>query len=287
MLAASGLAVVCFAQHSEDLWSVHNEGTTVKTMFLSGPPMRVVVDNFDGYVHVTATENADVRVTAHKIIRSESDSDLQLGRSEVKLEMTEQPGSVMIYYDAPWRCRSQIEGCHDQQRRFYRVTYDLELEVPRQTRPVLSTVIGGDIRVDGTTGDFEISNVNGSIAMTGISGSGDARTVNGPISVRFLRNPTGPSRFKTINGQMDLYFQPGLSADLQFKTFNGDIFSDFDVRPMAIQAVVAEKREGKFVYHSDGLQGGRAGRGGPLLSFDALNGNIRLHRASQGVSVNE
>jgi hypothetical protein len=287
MLAASGMAVVSFAHSDEGRWALHEEGTTEQTLNLSGSPMRVVVDNVDGYVHVKATDGSQVHVTAHKLIRAESDADLQQAKAEVKLDMTEQPGSVTIYYDAPWRCNSDSGGCHDQQRRFYRVTYDLEIEVPRQARPIISTVNAGDVSLDGTTGDFEVSNVNGGIRMTHISGSGDARTVNGPVSVEFSRNPAGPSRFKTINGEVDVYFQPGFSADLQFKTFNGSVFSDFDVAPRALQPVAAERREGKFVYHSDGMQGARAGQGGPLLSFDTLNGNIRLHRGSQEASKHE
>jgi hypothetical protein len=86
---------------------------------------------------------------------------------------------------------------------------------------------------------------------------------------------------------VDIYLQPDLSADLRFKTFNGQLYSDFDVTPVALPAAETERRNGKYVYHSKGLQGGRAGRGGPELTFDSFNGNIRLHRAVQGASANE
>jgi hypothetical protein len=146
----------------------------------------------------------------------------------------------------------------------------------------------GDIRIDGTSGNFDVRNVNGGINMTGIAGSGDAHTVNGPVSVRFSKNPSGPCSFKSINGQLDFYFQPELSADLRFKTFNGQIYSDFDVTPLAISpTATGEQHDGKFVYHSSGLHGARAGHGGPELIFDAFNGNIRLHKAGQGVPSNE
>ncbi len=288
MLMASGLAVVYLAERNSDRWSIREQETIQKTVSLSGAPMRLVVDNIDGYVHVTgATSGSQVRVTAHKVIRADADSDLQQAKNEVKLDISEQPGTVMIYYDAPWRCDGKDGGCHSQQRRFYNVTYDIDVEVPRQARPVVSTVNNGDIRIDGTAGDFDVSNVNGGIAMIGISGSGDAHTVNGPVTIRFAKNPSSASSFKSLNGQLDFYFQPGFSADLRFKTFNGQIYSDFDVTPMALPAAQGEERNGMFVYHSNGLKGGRVGRGGPELTFDAFNGNIRLHRAGQGVSSNE
>jgi hypothetical protein len=285
LLLASGLAALCLAEHNRDHWALREQETIQKTLSLSAAPMRVVVDNIEGYVHVTATNGSEVRVTAHKTIHADADSDLQQAKSEVKLDITEKPGSVSIYYDAPWRCDGDGGGCRHQERRFYTVTYDIDVEIPREARPVISTVNDGDVRIDGTAGDFEVRNVNGGITMSGISGSGDANTVNGPVSVRFTKNPSGASSFKSINGQLDFYFQPDLSADLRFKTFNGQIYSDFDVTPTAVPLTnEAERHEGKFVYRSKGMQGARVGRGGPELSFDTLNGNIRLHQTNAGVS---
>ncbi len=277
-LLAFGSAALCLASSHSDRWPIREQQTIQKTLSLSGAPMRLVVDNVDGYVHVRAGNGSDVRVTAHQVIRAETDSDLQQAKNEVKLEMTEKPGTVSVYYDAPWRCNGEGRGCHDVFRHFYNVTYDIDVQVPREARVVVSTVNNGDVQVDGTGGNFDIRNVNGGIAMTNISGSGDAHTVNGPVSVHFAKNPSGPSSFKSINGQLDMYFQPGLSADLLFKTFNGAIYSDFDVTPRAVPAAAGEQRDGKFIYRSNRGGSARAGRGGPELSFDAFNGNIRLHR---------
>jgi hypothetical protein len=261
-----------------DHWSVREKEIIQKTLTLSGPPMRLVVDNVDGYVHVTGISGSQVRVTAHKVIRAETDSDLQEAKNEVKLDITEKPGAVSVYYDAPWRCNGEGRGCHGEHRRFYNVTYDIDVEVPRSARTVVSTVNNGDIRIDKTDGPFDVSNINGGISMDAVSGAGDAHTINGPLTVHFAKNPSGPSSFKTLNGALDVYLQPNLSADLLFKTFNGQIYSDFEVTPRATPTTQTEQRDGKFVYHSRGARGGRVGRGGPELSFDAFNGNIRLHK---------
>ena len=277
----SALLVVARSNREHERWSIRDQETIQRTLTLSGTPMRVVVDNIDGYVHVTGTNGSEVRVTAHKTIRADADSDVQEAKNEVKLEMTQKPGSVEIYYDAPWRCGGNGGCCCGEQhrRRFYNVTYDIDVQVPRGARPVVSTVNNGDIRVEGTTGDFDVSNVNGGISMSEVSGSGDVHTVNGPIAVRFAKNPSGSGSFKSVNGQLDVYFQPEFSADLLFKTFNGQIYSDFDVSPRATPVAENGEHNGRFVYRSNGLRGGRVGRGGPELTFDTLNGNIRLHRA--------
>ena len=239
----------------------------------------MVIDNIDGYVHVTGVAGSQVRMTAHKTIHAETDSDLDQAKKEVQLELTENPGSVSIYYDAPWRCNGDHNrGCNWDRRQFYNVTYDLDVEVPRDARIVVSTVNNGDIRIEKTAGDFEVNDINGGISMTDIVGSGEVKTINGPVVVKFARNPSQASDFNTLNGQMDIYFQPRLSADLLFKTFNGQVYTDFDVSPRSAPAAKSEQKDGKFIYHSNGFVAGRAGSGGPELRFDAFNGNIRLHQ---------
>jgi hypothetical protein len=277
-LLASETAMLCLGSSHSDRWPIREQEMIQKTLTLSGAPMRLVVDNVEGYVHVTGAGGSQVQVTAHKVIRAETESDLRDAKSEVNLEMSEKPGAVSVYYDAPWRCSGEGRGCHDQQRRFYTVSYDIDIQAPREARLVVSTINDGDIRADEMAGNFDINNINGGIAMTGAAGSGDVHTVNGPISVHFAKNPSGPTSFKSVNGQLDAYFQPGLSADLVFKTFNGQIYSDFEVSPGAAHVAETEAHDGRFVYHSDRARSARVGRGGPELSFDAFNGNIRLHR---------
>jgi hypothetical protein len=289
VLTAAGFASLCPAQRDSERWSVREQETIHKTLALSGAPMRLVVENVQGYVHVTAVSGSEVRVTAHKTIRADADVDLQQAKREVTLDMSEKPGWVSVEYNAPWNCRHSNGGCGDHERRFYNVTYDLDIEVPRDTRPVVSTVNGGDIRVEGTTGDFDISNVNGRIDVIGISGSGDIHTVNGPITARFVKNPAGPTSFKSVNGALDVYFQPNFSADLRFKTMNGEIYSDFEVTTNLPPPPPpdADRREGKFIYRSNGMKAARAGQGGPEISFNTLNGSIRLHRTGNGAAANE
>jgi hypothetical protein len=287
VLTASGFASLCPAQRNSDRWSVREQATIHKTLTLSGAPMCLLVENIEGYVHVTAVSGSEVRVTAHKTIRTDADADLQQAKREVTLDMNEKPGSVSIEYNAPWNCRGQNGNCQDHERRFYTVIYDLDIEVPRDTRPVVSTVNRGDVRVEGTTGDFDIGNVNGGIEVTGVAGSGDIHTVNGPITARFVKNPASPSSFKSINGALDVYFQPNFSADLRFKTMNGQIYSDFEVTASLLPTSAAEQHDGKFIYRSNGFKAARAGQGGPELIFNTLNGNIRLHRTGNGVAANE
>jgi DUF4097 and DUF4098 domain-containing protein YvlB len=115
--------------------------------------------------------------------------------------------------------------------------------------------------------------------LTGLAGSGRAHTVNGGVKVSFTANPSAASSFKTVNGNVDVSFVDGLSADFSMKTFNGGLFTDFDVQPLAGKVPAApERREGKFVYRANEFTRVRVGRGGPELSFETLNGNVRALR---------
>jgi hypothetical protein len=272
LLMACGSVNLCLADDHYGRWTIREEETIQKTLALTGEPQRVVI--------VTGTSGSQVIVSARKIIRAETDADTQQAKKEVSLQFTEQPGSVSVYYDAPWRN-------HGDHRRFYSVTYDIEVQVPRNARLVVDAVNSGDVRVADTGGDFEIKNVNGGIRLTDVSGSGDAHTVNGPVTASFRSNPQRPCSFKSVNGKLEVYFQPGLSADLQLKTFNGGIYTDFEVTAGAAPAAEAERRDGKYVYRSNRAQNVRIGQGGPQLSFDTLNGSIRLHQSAQGVSQND
>jgi hypothetical protein len=232
---------------------------------------KLLVDNIQGSIRVTATPGNEVRVKAEETITAESADALAEAKRDVKLDISTQGSFARVYVDGPFRG-------HDRGERFYgyRVKFDYEIQVPAGTELILKTVNGGEISVKGTNGPFEVSNVNGAISMEQIGGSGKVRTVNGPLTIAFSRNPTQPSSFHTVNGVVDVHFQPSLAADLAFRTMNGHIYSDFDVAGMPAPAGVTENRNGKFVYRGNRSTMGRAGAGGPELSFETINGDIRL-----------
>ena len=64
------------------------------------------------------------------------------------------------------------------------------------------------------------------------------------------------------------------------KTFNGGLFTDFDVQPLATKVASAgERRNGRFLYRANEFTRVRAGNGGPEITFETLNGNVRARLA--------
>jgi hypothetical protein len=73
-----------------------------------------------------------------------------------------------------------------------------------------------------------------------------------------------------------VHFQPSLSADMSFKTMNGHVYTDFDVNSMPGPPGTTETKDGRFLYRGNRFTTGRVGKGGPELSFETINGNVRL-----------
>ena len=232
------------------------------------------VDNVFGSIHVVGYSGNEIQMTAEKTIDAESQDRMDAAKREVKLDTTQSGDQLRIYVEGPFRHR-------DSWHPGYRVTYDFELKVPLATAVRLAAVNHGHIRLEGTSGAFELSNVNGGIDLAEVSGAGSARTVNGKISATFAQNPAANSSFKSVNGSIEASFRPNLSADIRVKTLNGAAYTDFDTVLLANTTPVTARHGGKFVYRADRSNTLRIGAGGPEVSFETLNGDIRIIKRGQ------
>jgi len=259
---------------------VEQNETIQKTYSLSGSaPKKVIVDNVNGSIHVTGYAGNEVRLVAHKRLRADSPETAEQARRDVKLDISQDANTVRFYVDGPFRCRDG--GVHIDRDPGYEVKYDFELQVPHDTAIDLKTVNDGEIKVGDVAGDYKVDDINGGIEMTEISGSGKVYALNGKVKVTFRENPRGKSSFGSLNGEVRVSFQPDLNADLRFKTFNGGVYTDYPVTYLPQPAAAGERRNGKFVYKSSDWSAVRVGHGGPELSFDAFNGNIRILNRGQ------
>jgi hypothetical protein len=226
-------------------------------------------------------------MSIHKVIRGETSGDVSDAQRDVRLEFKDNAPRIEAtvfdrrghYCGEEWQDR---DGDRNWDRIHYDVRYDFTIKVPRDAAIRLCTINGGDVIVNGTQGDFDVSNVNGLIDMRQVAGSGRAHTVNGPVSVTFSANPQQESSFKTVNGNVDVVFLDGLAAEFQMKTFNGGLFTDFDVEPLpGVVSTAGERRDGKFSYRANQYTRVRVGNGGPQITFETLNGNVRARKGAR------
>ena len=280
MAAGAAVLVALFIQDlaGQSRYLVVREETISRTLrFAAATARRLEVSTFDGNIRVVGYDDDAVDVVVRKTVRAETGADADAAEAAVGLEMAEAAGAIRLlgHVEAQPGCDWETITRRRTRPR-YRVGFDFEVRVPRNTRLRLCTVNGGAVHVSGTAGDFEIDNVNGGITLTGVRGAGRAATVNGAVFAEFAENPNAASSFKSVNGDLDVVFQPKLSADLLMKTFNGGLFTDFDVTPLPVPAAAAERRNGMSVYHGSRFTGFRVGRGGPEITLDAFNGSIRV-----------
>jgi len=259
---------------------VEQNETIQKTYALSGAaPKKVIVDNVNGSIHVTGYAGSEVRLVAHKRLRADSAETAEQARRDVKLDITQDDNTVRFYVDGPFRCRNG--GIHIDRDPGYEVKYDFEVQVPHDTATDLKTINDGQIAIDNVAGDYKVDNINGGIEMTEVSGSGKVYALNGRVKVTFRENPRANSSFGSLNGEVRVSFQPDLNADVRFKTFNGAVYTDYTVTYLPVPAATSERHNGKFIYKSSDWSAVRVGHGGPELSFDAFNGNIRILNRGQ------
>ena len=228
----------------------------------------LAIDNIMGFIEVSASTGGSVEMDIEKTLSGDSADRVALAKKEITLNTTQEGGLVRLVVDGPFR----RNNWHD----VYKFEYNFQVRVPRDVKLELRTVNKSHVTLEGTAGDYKISNVNGPIEMKDIEGSGSIQTVNGAVKVTYARNPKEATSFKTVNGSLDISFRSGLNADVKMKTMNGGLYTDFEVSAMPVAGAPGEMRNGKFVWSSRRMSGVRIGRGGPELQFETLNGDVMI-----------
>jgi hypothetical protein len=283
LLACSALLVTYLG--AADRYALHEESTISKTLQFAGSGMPTLdVRTNSGSVQISAYGGREVQVEAKKTMWAEDDAAMRDARQDVTLDTHDGEATVTAVVRENGREACGESGSSRSRawwdRRRYEVTVDLTIKVPAGTRLSLCTVNSSDVTVQGTSGDFDVRNVNGRISLENIRGSGRATTVNGRVEAAFAEAPRSDSLFKTVNGDIRVTLPRDASASLRLKTLHGGLFTDFDVVPQPLQATPSQdSRNGKYVYRSNGFTAVRVGKGGPELTFDTLNGDVRVLRA--------
>ena len=279
---ATGLCAAVVAQGP-----VHEERKESRRLQFSGQGVRTVdVRATNGTIRVTGDGGTDVRLEATMAFDAETKEALSAAQKNVTIEGREDGATVTIAVrdgGAP-TCGEQGDWRQPAwwDRRRYDAEVTLTIQVPRDVRVRLCTVNGGEAVLDGTQGDFDVSNVNGRIELKGMRGSGRATTVNGNIEAAFDAAPRTESLFKTVNGDITATLPRDLAAELRIKTMRGGVYTDFETVEQPVAREPARRPgQPRFVYRRRGFTEYRVGKGGAELSFETLNGDVRVQRAAR------
>lgn len=249
-------------------------------------PLTLRASLINGGLTVRGYEGSEVLVVASERVSdadgdSDSDSDTDSDSdSDRSGEGRDRAGMVRIPSTGFGLTISEKDNQVTISTEWSRRPVDLSIQVPRRTSLRLSTINNGDLRIEGVSGEHELSNTNGSIHAHGVSGSVVANTTNGPVEVTFVDMVTDqPMSFATWNGDVDVTLPAGLRADVKLEAGQGDVYSDFDVELRPVQTrTQREGRNGAFRVKLERAVEGTIGGGGAQLHFKTFNGDIYLRR---------
>ncbi len=126
----------------------------LKQDFPAGASLHVVDQR--GAVNITASEDNQIRVSVHKRINAESQSDADKYNAGTKPQITVNGNQVTL------NANNQGAGDHW-------VDADLDIAIPRKA-PVNVSTRYGDVSIIGREGDLQISNQHGDVSASDVNG---------------------------------------------------------------------------------------------------------------------
>jgi DUF4097 and DUF4098 domain-containing protein YvlB len=157
---------------------------------------------------------------------------------------------------------------------------NLTISVPPDTSLQLKAT-NGPIEVDGVHGELDVSSRNGRVTLTNVAGTVLADSHNGAVKVVMTRVDAGkPLSFSSYNGDVDVTLPADFKANLKVRADQGDLFSDFDLKLSAGQAVTekSDAKDSRFRVRTDRTATGTINGGGAEATFTTFNGKIMIRK---------
>lgn len=272
LILASTASAQTFSETKEEITRFQDVTSSENVLYIHNIHGNVTVEGYDG---------EEVQITYHKEMNAATQRDLDRAKREVEFIVEEENDRIHIYLDAPFihikkrdgEISYHIKDWDDD----YDFLFDITVQVPRNTNLDVSTINNGTVLVENMRGQWlDASNINGSVELVNITGITDAQTINGDITASYSESPSSHSSYETINGTIEVMYPQDLSADITFKSMHGDLYTDFQ-NLQRLEARVEsdeDRRKGKTTYRIDKFAPIRIGNGGPVFSFEVLNGDV-------------
>ena len=159
----------------------------------------------------------------------------------------------------------------------------VSVQVPLNCSMKLNVINGGEIEVEGVSGDLDVNNTNNSVKLLKISGSVVAHALNGNLVVTMTKvSPDKAMSFSSLNGEVDVTLPPDIKADVSLKTeMGGEIYSDFDIALDRSKPKVEESRDkkGRYRVFVDKSMRGTINGGGPEYTFKSFQSDIYIRKS--------
>jgi hypothetical protein len=243
--------------------------------------------NINGPLSVEGYAGDKVMIEVDETLSADDTATLETGKHEFKLAFDQANDSILVYIAAPYDSRPHHNWNRndDDDRIEYNFQLSFTVKVPYNTNLDISTVNKGDVSVQDVSGALRVRNVNGAITINNAQGVTRAHTINGNLTVNYLKEPPGNSDYYTLNGRLTVTYPKTLSADLQFKSMNGKFFTDFpNVEELPVVVTKNVNHDGGGTTYKLNIDKRvRIGNGGKLLHFETMNGNIYIKSSDKTI----
>jgi DUF4097 and DUF4098 domain-containing protein YvlB len=191
------------------------------------------ITNDKGAVNLTASNDNQIHVTAHKRINADNQGEADKSNPGTKPQITASGNVITL--------NANTQGAGDRG-----VTTDLDVSIPRKA-PVVISARHGDVSVLGRDGDVEIASQHGDVAASDISGklglnlsgaSARVSNISGDVSVQGHADDVSLADVKGtahISGEFDSIKLDKIAGgvgfksartDMEFSRLNGDLDMD-------------------------------------------------------------
>ena len=118
----------------------------------------LVIKNVFGSIDVEGYSGRTIQIEVKRSIEAENPSDLELGKAELQLKITEQPNRVIIRPDAPYiefdEDKLRYRWCDNSYDLGYEHNLNIKVKVPNTMLIDVSTVNNGEVLVENTQGNL-------------------------------------------------------------------------------------------------------------------------------------
>lgn len=271
-LAAGILLVVASTAHAGD--TVSKSRVWAEDFAVISRSPQLTVKNVWGSVRVRPGPDGQISMTVDERYSAPDYELLERSLETLKLSIEADADGVSIAVGDGTHRWQRLDSC-----RGCRADYQFDVRVPAGTRVDVGTVVDGAIDVAGVAGIVSASNVNGPISVRDLRECSFFESVNGAVELAFAQAPGRDCDIETINGNVTLLLPDGSGLDVALDSFNGSVFSAFRVDSFRVPATVEHTTDsGRNRYRIQQSAGLRLEGGGPLFSISSLNGDIRIQK---------
>lgn len=253
----------------------------------AGTGRRVEISNLSGAVVVTAAPVTTIEMVAERMMRA-VDADAMAEARRVSAPVaseTAQGVAIRASGELAGACDGPRERRWDGERP-YRIESRIEIRLPANVALRLCDV-NGAASVSGVLGGVHVTTVNGALDAKDVNGPVVLKTVNGGITADIRSRPDRPWTLQTVNGQVRVTLPADTSADLRMKTLHGGLYTDFATVALppgsgGAAGVEVEQHGSTRIYRGNRGLGVRIGSGGPVVTLETVNGDIRVQKSPSG-----